>query len=79
MKAPIKKSFNVNADIAQRIDDVVQANPGLSFTFIMNQALASWLSNPSVQVMGGTPRRVSDLDVDGFLNDNSGLMGDLAK
>ena len=35
----VKKSFNLTPGLARRIDSVVAANPGLSFTVIVNQAL----------------------------------------
>ena len=46
----LKKSFNMDADLAQRVDDFLQTNPGISFTLLMNQATARWLRDPSIQV-----------------------------
>ncbi len=72
----VKKSFNMEADLAQRMDDFVKQNPGVSATFILNQSIKQWLKNPAVK-LNHTP--ATDADVDKFLNDNSELMDDLAK
>jgi hypothetical protein len=77
MAALIKKSFNVSADLAQRLDDFVAENPGLSLTLIMQQALDRWLGDPQLKVR--IPRQHTDEDVDEVLRDNAALMDDLSK
>lgn len=81
MTPPIKKSFNVNADLAQAVDNIIQQNPGLSFTFVMNKALELWLADPKLNVIASQRRRetVFESDVDRFMRDNSSLMDKLAK
>ncbi len=63
-------------DMAQRIDDVIEKNPGLSFTFIMNQALANWIQKPTLNVDVG---QFNSDDVNQFMHENSDLMDDLGK
>lgn len=72
----VKKSFNLESDIAQRIDDFISKNPGVSATLIFNQAIKQWLTNPKVE-LNRAP--ATDDDVDRFLNENRELMGELAK
>lgn len=79
MNPPIKKSFNINPDLAQRLDDIIQKNPGLSFTFIMNQALEAWLVDPRLSLSAQQRGPVTDDEMDKFLRDNSSLMDKLAK
>lgn len=82
MNPPIKKSFNINADLAQAVDNIIQQNPGLSFTFVMNKALELWLADPKLSVVASQmrPREApSEYDVDKFMRDNSSLMDKLAK
>jgi hypothetical protein len=82
MNQPIKKSFNINADLAQKVDDIIQDNPGLSFTFIMNQALEAWTKNPSVMLHSTQGKRsisTSIDEMDEFMKENSSLMDKLAK
>ncbi|RYZ86438.1 MAG: hypothetical protein EOP04_13885 [Proteobacteria bacterium] len=73
---PIKKSFNITPDMAQRVDDFLQQNPGLSFTLIMNKALETWFENPTIKV---NLRQHNDEDVDAFMRANSGLMDKLSR
>ena len=73
----LKKSFNMDADLAQRVDDFLQKNPGISFTLLMNQATARWLRDPSIQVRRSAPVHLDA--VDGFLRENADLMDDLSK
>lgn len=73
----VKKSFNINADIAQRIDDFISANPGVSFTLVVNQALMKWLELPQITLNLQKP--MGDDQIDKFMKDNSGLMDDLSK
>jgi hypothetical protein len=73
----LKKSFNLDADLAQRVDDFLQKNPGISFTLMMNQATARWLSDPRIEVKRPAP--VSLDVVDSFLRENADLMNDLSK
>jgi hypothetical protein len=77
MSALVKKSFNVSADLAQRLDDFVRENPGLSLTLIMQQALDQWLANPQLKV--NIPKAHTDDDVDDILRNNSELMDDLSR
>lgn len=77
MPSLIKKSFNVGADLAQRLDDFVAENPGLSLTLIMQQALERWLAEPSLRVR--IPKQHTDDDVDAVLRENAALMDDLSK
>ena len=72
----IKKSFNLVGDLAQRADDFIQENPGISFTWMMNQALLQWLNNPQVTLKTS---KMSEDDVKKFMEDNKGLMEDLSK
>jgi hypothetical protein len=73
----LKKSFNLDADLAQRVDDFLQKNPGISFTLMMNQAAARWLSDPRIDIKRPAP--VSLDTVDYFLRENADLMNDLSK
>jgi hypothetical protein len=73
----VKKSFNTSGDLAQRIDDFIRANPGISFTWLVNQALVNWLQNP--QVMLKNPKPMTADDVNRFMDENKDLMDDLAK
>lgn len=73
---PVKKSFNMEADLAQQMDDFLNMNPGVSATFVMNQAIKQWLKNPSFKL---NQTQATDEDVDQFLRENSDLMDDLAK
>lgn len=77
MSNVVKKSFNLSADLAQRLDDFIAENPGLSLTLIMQQALDSWLRNPQLTVR--LPKTHTNDDVDAVLSDNAALMDDLAK
>lgn len=77
MSALIKKSFNISGDLAQRLDEFVSENPGLSLTLIMQQALERWLNEPALKVR--IPKQHSDDDIDAVLRDNADLMGDLEK
>ena len=83
MTPPIKKSFNVNADLAQAVDNIIQQNPGLSFTFVMSKALELWLADSKLNVNVNASQRkretVFESDVDKFMRDNSSLMAKLAK
>ena len=79
MNMPIKKSFNISPDLAQKVDDIIQKNPGLSFTFIMNQALEAWLIDPRLRLAAQQRGPVTDDEMDKFLRDNSALMDKLAK
>ena len=72
----IKKSFNLVGDLAQRVDDFIQENPGISFTWLVNQALLQWLNNPQVTLKTS---KMSDDDVKKFMEANKGLMEDLSK
>jgi len=72
----IKKSFNVDADLAQHIDDIIQQNPGASFTLVMNMALRQWLKKPTFELNRSA---ATEEDIQEFLRENSGLMDDLLK
>lgn len=73
----VKKSFNVDADLAQQVDDYVRENPGASFTLVMNQALRQWVkSGGKVELQR---RAATEADVDRFMKDNKDLMDDLAR
>lgn len=72
----IKKSFNLESDIAQQIDDFVQKNPGVSATLIFNQAIKQWLQNPKLELMRA---KATEDDVNRFLAENRDLMDQLAK
>ncbi len=73
----IKKSFNINGDLAQRIDDFIRENPGVSFTLLVNQALLQWLKNPQIALRSS--KKLSEEDVKKFLQENAALMDDLSK
>ena len=68
----LKKSFNVSPDLAQRMDDFIGANPGVSFTLLVNQALESWLKNPTFNFKKG------EFSPEDFMDENKDLMHDLA-
>jgi hypothetical protein len=72
----IKKSFNVDADLAQRVDDLIRENPGASFTLVMNLALRQWLKNPTFQL---NRSKATAKDIEKFLRENTELMDSLAK
>ncbi len=73
----LKKSFNINADLAQRIDDFIKKNPGVSFTLVVNQALTQWLEKPQITLNLRKP--MSDDEIDRYMRDNADLMDDLSK
>lgn len=73
----IKKSFNLSGDLAQRLDDFIKANPGVSFTWLVNQALLNFLKNPQVTLRAPTPMTADDLKR--FMEENKNLMDDLSK
>jgi hypothetical protein len=73
----MKKSFNLAGDIAQRVDDFIDKNPGVSFTLLVNQALLQWLKNPQVTL--NTARKMTKEDVKKFMEENKDLMKDLSK
>ena len=77
MTTLVKKSFNLSADLAQRLDDFIAENPGLSLTLIMTQALDSWLKSPMLAIK--LPKSHTADDVDAVLRDNTELMDDLSK
>ena len=74
--APIKKSFNIDPDLAQQVDNFIANNPGVSATLIFNHAVKQWLRNPTLE-LNRTP--ATEEDVDNFLQENSELIDDLAK
>lgn len=47
----IKKSFQISSDLAQRLDDVLSNKPGLSFTFLVNEALGQWFIAPKFEAL----------------------------
>jgi hypothetical protein len=73
----VKKSFNLSSDVAQRLDDFVTANPGLSFTVIVNQALETWLKNPKLALR--IPTSHTEEDVDAVIAENQDVFDRLAK
>ena len=73
----IKKSFNIPGDLAQRLDDFIVQNPGISFTWLVNQALLQWLKNPQVTL--NTSKAMTEEEVRKFMEQNKGLMEDLSK
>ncbi len=73
----IKKSFNISSDLAQKIDDFIQVNPGISFTWLVNQSLVNFLRNPQVTLQN--PKPMNEDDLKKFMADNSELMDDLSK
>lgn len=72
----IKKSFNMEPDTAQQVDDFINKNPGVSATLIFNQAIKQWLSNPHMKLV---PARATDDDINRFMEENKDLMSKLAK
>lgn len=73
----IKKSFNISSDLAQRMDDFIQANPGISFTWLVNQAIVNFLKNPQVSLRNPNP--MNEDEIQKFMKDNKELMDDLSK
>lgn len=73
----IKKSFNTTGDLAQRMDDYIRDNPGVSFTMLVNQALIQWLKNPVVELTGRG--QLTERELQKILEDNRELLKDLAK
>ncbi len=71
----VKKSFNMTGDMAQKIEDFIQRNPGVSFTLMMNQALQKWLERPAIAL---NRTEFSDDDATRFLDENAELMDNLA-
>ena len=37
--------------LAKKVDEFIQSNPGISMTFIMNQALTIWLDKPEFKLL----------------------------
>lgn len=78
MTANLKLStltFTTTEDVQQRIDALIRANPGLSFTWLMNQAILNFLDCPSVSLRRGD--LTSENDTKKFLLENLKLMEDL--
>lgn len=73
----VKKSFNLDSDLAQRLDNFIDSNPGLSLTMIMTQALSGWLKQPTLSIV--LPKNHTEADVDALIEANQDLMNDLAK
>lgn len=73
----IKKSLNITPDMAQRLDDFIQKNPGINFTLIANQAIEEWLKNPVVKLR--PVKKVSNDDIRKMIEEDKELMEDLAK
>ena len=73
----VKKSFNIHPDLAQRVDDFIKDNPGVSFTLVMNQAISKWLEDPRITLTLRKPMTKDEIDQ--FMKDNEDLMSDLAK
>lgn len=75
----IKKSLNINTDLAQRIDDFIQNNPGVSFTLIANQALANWLDGEKQVLKLNRPANITKEDIDELFSKRKNVMKELAK
>ena len=73
-----KVSANLNADIAQKLEEFIEMNPGVSITLAVNQALSSWLSQPEI-TLKLRKSQMTEGDVDKFFDDNTELMDDLAR
>ncbi len=73
----IKKSFNLDSDLAQKMDEFLQQNPGISFTLLVNQSIQCWLKNPQVALRPVQPVGLEAMDA--FMHENADLMDDLSK
>jgi hypothetical protein len=67
----IKKSFNLDKNISDKIDEIISENPHFSFTVLVNQALATWIKNPVLTL--NTSNFTKD-DVSKFMEEHSELM-----
>jgi predicted transcriptional regulator len=70
----IKRSFNIDPDLAQKIDEIIAENPSFSFTILVNQALSEWVKNPVIYLK---QKRFTKEDVLQFMEENSELMDNL--
>ncbi|WP_397601269.1 hypothetical protein [Silvanigrella sp.] len=70
----IKRSFNLDPDTAQQIDEIIRENPSLSFTLLVNQALAQWVKDPVIELK---TKRHTEEDLNKFLEENAELMDQL--
>lgn len=71
----VKKSANIKAANAKKMEQLAKQFPGLNSTLILNMALQNWLKRPFFDV----PAKYSEKDVDQFLDENAKLMDELAK
>lgn len=46
----VKKSFNLPQPLVDSLEQIVEANPGSTLTFVVVQALENWLVNPTVRL-----------------------------
>lgn len=51
-----KKTLDVPKNLMSQINDIVNANYGMTFTQIANQALERWVKDPGVVVKKPTPK-----------------------
>ena len=77
METLVKKSFNVSADLAQRIDEFMALNPQISFTLMMQEAIKFWMAKGGEIKLRRPTRDECDAHMQTFIKENSDLMDSL--
>ncbi len=67
----VKRSFNLDPNLAHQIDEIIKENPALSFTLLVNQALGQWLKNPVVTL---NVKKASEEEMDKMMEEHAELM-----
>ena len=73
----VKKSLNLSYELAQRIDEFITKNPGVSFTLIANQAILNWIEKHLITIH--KPKEMTEEDLAELIEKDRGLMEALVK
>lgn len=73
----VKKSFDIDITIAQKMKAFVKENQGISEKAILHQALLAWFENPSFKI--AKPRKVSIEEMEKQMKTEKDILLDLAK
>ncbi len=67
----IKRSFNLDSELSNKIDEIIKENPTLSFTLLVNQAIGQWLKDPKVTV---NVKKASTEEIEKIMDNHAELM-----
>lgn len=67
----IKRSFNLDPELSNKIDEIIKENPALSFTLLVNQAIGQWLKNPKVML---NVKKASEDEIEKIMDNHAELM-----